>query len=106
MAGARAYYFRNVFHDWPNDICAKILANIRPAMTKDSAILIDEIVLSERGSTWRATQFDIAMLTLMGASERTANEWHTVLDEAGFKIRSICQYTEECQNGLIVAVPK
>ncbi|CCC11439.1 hypothetical protein SMACR_02096 [Sordaria macrospora] len=79
LKGARAYYFRNVFHDWSNDICAKILANIRPAMAEDSVILIDEIVLSERGSIWRATQFDIAMLTLLGASDRTANEWHTVL---------------------------
>ncbi|KAK1779331.1 S-adenosyl-L-methionine-dependent methyltransferase [Copromyces sp. CBS 386.78] len=106
LKGARAYYFRNVFHDWPNDICAKILANIRPAITEDSVILIDEIVLCERGSTWRATQFDIAMLTLLGASERTANEWHAMLDEAGFKIKKTCQYTEESQNGLIVAVPK
>lgn len=106
ITGARAYYFRNVFHDWSNDICAKILANIRPAMAEDSVILIDEIVLSERGSIWRATQFDIAMLTLLGASDRTANEWHTVLGEAGFKIKKIRQYTEECQHGLIVAVPK
>ncbi|KAI1738165.1 hypothetical protein F4680DRAFT_426303 [Xylaria scruposa] len=47
--GARVYYLRNILHDWPTSKCREILENVKIAMTKDSVILIDEMVLSERG---------------------------------------------------------
>lgn len=62
--GARAYYFRNVLHDWPADKCVEILRNIVPAMTAESRILIDEMVLPENGAPWRATQQDFIMGTV------------------------------------------
>ncbi|KAI0026095.1 putative sterigmatocystin 8-O-methyltransferase precursor [Xylariomycetidae sp. FL0641] len=106
VQGARAYYFCNIFHDWPDEMCKTILENVKAAMTEDSVVLIDEMVLSERGAPWRATQLDMAMLTCLAAKERTEAEWRALLDEAGFKILKIVKYTEECEDCVIVVVPK
>ena len=75
-------------------------------MTSESKILIDEMVLPERGTPWRAPQLDIAMSAALAALERTHAEWVAVLDEAGLKIEKICKYTEQVDDCLIIAVPK
>lgn len=75
-------------------------------MTRDSVILIDEMVLSESGAPWRATQLDMAMLTCLAAKERTEAEWRQLLKDARLKVRKIWKYTEECEDCIIVAVPE
>ncbi|KAH9886148.1 putative sterigmatocystin 8-O-methyltransferase precursor [Xylariomycetidae sp. FL2044] len=106
IKGARAYYMRNVLHDWPDEKCKQILQNLKIAMMPESVILIDEMVLSERGAPWRATQLDITMLTCLAAMERTEAEWRALLDDAGFKILKVEKYTDECEDCIIFAVPK
>ncbi|KAI1407192.1 putative sterigmatocystin 8-O-methyltransferase precursor [Hypoxylon sp. FL1857] len=106
IKGARAYYLRNILHDWPNHKCKEILQNIKMAMSKDSAILIDEMVLSECGAPWRATQLDIAMITCLAAMERTEADWRALLDESGLKIQKTRKYTDECEDCVLVAIPK
>ncbi|KAI1372862.1 putative sterigmatocystin 8-O-methyltransferase precursor [Hypoxylon crocopeplum] len=106
IKGARAYYLRNILHDWPADKCKEILQNIKVGMTKDSVLLIDEMVLSECGAPWRATQLDIAMITCLAAMERTLREWRALLDDAELMILKIYKYTEECEDCVLVAVPK
>jgi hypothetical protein len=74
-------------------------------MTEDSVVLIDEIVLSEKGAPHRATQYDIIMMVATGAMERTSSEWEILLSRAGFHIRKIWKYAEDCDDCIIVAVP-
>ena len=40
------------------------------------------------------------------AVERTRAEWVKVIDDAGFKIREIRQYTEENEDAVLIVVPK
>lgn len=100
------YYMREVLHDWPNDKCKEILRGTRAAMTEDSVLLIDEMVLPERGAPWRATALDMTMMSCLAAIERSEPEWRVLLDEADFKIVDIRKYTEECNHAVIFAVPK
>ena len=51
ILGARAYYIRNVLHDWPDEKCKLILENIKSAMTSESVVLIDEMVIPNLGTT-------------------------------------------------------
>ena len=44
-AGARAYYLRYVLHDWIDAQCVQMLKGIAAAMTPESVILVDEMVL-------------------------------------------------------------
>ncbi|RYP58913.1 hypothetical protein DL770_010329 [Monosporascus sp. CRB-9-2] len=106
LKGARAYYLRNILHDFPNHKCVEILQNIKVGMTEESVVLIDEMVLPECGAPWRATQLDMSMLTCLAATERSEADWRVVIDEAGFKIVKIWTYTQKLRDSVIVAVPK
>ncbi len=75
-------------------------------MTKESVLLIDEMVLSERGTPWRAAQLDMAMMAFLAATERTKPEWRTLLDECGFKVLRIFKYAEDCEYSVLVTVLK
>ncbi|KAI1197676.1 S-adenosyl-L-methionine-dependent methyltransferase [Nemania serpens] len=105
IKGARAYYLRNILHDWPDHKCVEILKNIKSAMTEDSRILIDEMVLPERGAPWRATQLDLAMSTCFAAMERSRADWDSLLGKAGLTIQKIWKYTDQLDDCVIAAVP-
>lgn len=74
-------------------------------MTKDSRILIDEMVLPEHGAPWRATQLDLAMSTCFAAMERSRADWDSLLGKAGLSILKVWKYTDELDDCIIVAVP-
>lgn len=97
---------RNVLHDWPLEKARLILQNQKEAMGKDSVILIDEAVVPNFGAHWRATQTDMAMMTMGAALERTESQWRELLDSVGLKVRKIYKYTEDQSDSVIVAVPK
>ena len=44
IIGAKMYYLRHIFHDWPDSICRTILENIVRAMNSESKLLIFELV--------------------------------------------------------------
>ncbi|KAI0160659.1 S-adenosyl-L-methionine-dependent methyltransferase [Xylariaceae sp. FL1272] len=106
VKGARAYYMRNVLHDFPDKECVQILESIKAGMTEDSVILVDEMALPERDAPWRATQLDISMITCLAARERSELDWRNLFDQAGLKLRTIWQYTDELRDCVMVAVPK
>ncbi|KAI1756266.1 S-adenosyl-L-methionine-dependent methyltransferase [Xylaria castorea] len=106
LPGARAYYFRNVLHDWPDAKCIEILQNVKPAMTTESRILVDEMILPEKDAPWRATQQDFIMGACVAAQERSHGEWVRLFENAGFRIERMWKYTEELSDHLIVLVSK
>ncbi|KAL8784364.1 MAG: hypothetical protein Q9213_004016 [Squamulea squamosa] len=106
IKGARAYYFRNVLHDWPNDKCNEILQNVKSSMNQDSVLLIDEMVLPQRGSSWRATLADLTMAVALSAMERTEAEWYDLFDEAGLNVRKVLKYREEPEDCVMVLALK
>ena len=104
--GARSYYLRNVLHDWPDEKCIEMIRNIRVGMTEDSVLLIDEMVLPENGTSWRAAQMDVLMMSTLAAVERTEAEWRSLFDRAGFKIVKTLAYNPHHHDAVLVAIPK
>jgi hypothetical protein len=47
VKGADIYYFRNIFHNWPDQICITILRNQIPAMKKGTRLVIDDFTLHD-----------------------------------------------------------
>ena len=91
---AHTTHLRNVLHDSPDAECVQILQAIIPAMSKDSAIQINEMIISTRAcTTGSQTQMDIVMMSVVSGAERTEGEWRAILESAGLKVRSICRYT-------------
>ncbi len=77
---------------------------LKHGMAADSAILIDEMVLPERGAPWRAAQLDMLMSACFAGAERTASEWRALLRRVGLRIEKIWRYAEESEDCVIVAV--
>lgn len=81
----------SVLHDWPDEVCAKILGRVKDAMKPGySRLLINENVIPAEKAQWEATALDIMMLTLLSSRERSKGDWyHLVEGLAGLKITNI-----------------
>ncbi|KAI9694159.1 MAG: hypothetical protein M1822_003430 [Bathelium mastoideum] len=47
FVGADVYYFRNIFHNWPDEQCIQILRSHVPIMRPETRLLIDDFALHE-----------------------------------------------------------
>ena len=49
VRGADVYFFRAIFHDWPDKYCIRILRQLIPALRRGSRIIVNEFSADERG---------------------------------------------------------
>jgi hypothetical protein len=90
VKAARVYYFRAIFHDWPDHICQQILRNTVSAMARDySRILIVDFVLSDTETPLMQASLDIQMMSIGAGVERTERQWRDLLHSAGLEIAGI-----------------
>ena len=96
---------RNIIHDYPDDKSRIILKNTMAALDKDSVILIDDMVLPNKGVHWQAAQLDMQMMASLASMERTKDQWYALIESAGLKINNIWTYTTSLRDSIIEAVP-
>jgi O-methyltransferase domain len=107
-AGGDVYLLRRVVHNWPDEQAIAILANCRKAIGAQQArLLVADMITPERPVPGPAEQeavftLDLHMLVLLGARERTASEFHVLLEAAGFRIEEVLATSPEAT---IVASP-
>ncbi|MCJ1264909.1 hypothetical protein MMC22_004784 [Lobaria immixta] len=90
IEGARTYFFRSVFHDWPEFRSLDILAHTAHAMKPGySRLLIEDLVLPDRGADMRQASLDMTMYFMPEGIERTAGQWKDLLERAGLQIIKI-----------------
>lgn len=90
VKGARAYFFRNIMHDWSDKKCAAILSNTVKAMDPvHSRILIDDYVLPDTGADMRAASMDFLMMLFASGMERTKHQWQQLLESVNLEIVKI-----------------
>ena len=88
--GARAYYMHSCLHDWPDSKAYEILTKLKPALQRGySKLLINENVIPNQGAHWLSTALDMIMMAGFSSSERTEQNWRTLLERAGFTILKI-----------------
>ena len=89
-SGARAYYFRNICHDWSDKHCETFLTMTAQAMEKGySRLLIDDYVLPDVGAPIRGSAMDFLMMMFCSGIERTKRQWGSLLDRCGLEIVQI-----------------
>ncbi|KAF2228601.1 S-adenosyl-L-methionine-dependent methyltransferase [Viridothelium virens] len=89
VEGAKAYFLKSIFHDWPDDSCRTILRNMKPAMRgHDSRLLLCETVLQDEQPIARDALRDINMLVIAG-KERSVKQWDDLLQSEHFVIEKI-----------------
>ncbi|KAL7941562.1 hypothetical protein V8C42DRAFT_334931 [Trichoderma barbatum] len=106
VQGAKYYYLRAILHNWDDEKATQILSNIVPAMSADSLVLIDEVVIADQGSHIWPAGLDLQMYTLFGSSERTASQWDSILDRAGLRPVAVKKYAPVMGSSVIFAAPK
>ncbi|KAH7138903.1 S-adenosyl-L-methionine-dependent methyltransferase [Dendryphion nanum] len=105
IEGAKFYYLRHILHDWADEDCVRILKNLVPALGAESYVVIDEVVFPDTGAPWQAAYMDLAMMSTLGAKERTRSEFESILEEAGLRVIDIHQYDPKTTS-VILAVLK
>ncbi|KAG8158549.1 hypothetical protein KVR01_011671 [Diaporthe batatas] len=106
VKGARAYYFRTILHDYPDEKCLAILENTVAAMGPDSFILIDDIIIPDKGAHARTTEMDYIMMTTLAAMERTRKQWDNLLSAAGLEVVQRLTYLDDTAESIQVVIPK
>ncbi|KAK1777700.1 S-adenosyl-L-methionine-dependent methyltransferase [Copromyces sp. CBS 386.78] len=88
IKGARAYFMHSILHDWPDDVCQKVLARLAEAMKPGySKLLIFECVIPRTGAYWESTAGDMLMMTQLSACERTEDQWHKLIEGSGLGLK-------------------
>ena len=85
-----------ILHDWDDHSAQRILETVRAA-AGERLVVLDSVIEpgnSPHGAKW----LDLLMLTIAGGRERTAEQWHVLLDNAGWRPTRISQ-------GMIAAQP-
>ncbi|KAH8711876.1 O-methyltransferase-domain-containing protein [Phaeosphaeriaceae sp. PMI808] len=99
VSGAAAYLLRYITHNWNDTDCIRIFKALVPALEKSkpgTPLLINDVVLPALGEATRyhdnrMRQVDIMMMVVLGAKQRTEEEFRHLLSEADerFKIKAI-----------------
>jgi hypothetical protein len=91
--GADCYILKSILHDWTDDQCAAILANVAAAAKRGATLLVIEQVLPEIADTdfknLSAFRTDLHMLLATGGTERTEAEFRDLFAMAGFTLKRV-----------------
>ncbi|KAL1848717.1 hypothetical protein Daus18300_013507 [Diaporthe australafricana] len=107
VLGAKYYYLHAVLHNQSPKNLRKLLENTKAAMTADSVLLIDEMVLPETGVSAIAASIDLTMLSSLASAERTKGEWEELLKDIGLEIIKTYTYNERTYETVMdIRLPK
>ncbi|KEY72251.1 hypothetical protein S7711_00250 [Stachybotrys chartarum IBT 7711] len=86
IKGAKFYFMRGVLHDHPDHKVEEILKHIRNAMTEESVLLVDEILVPEFGVNLEASAHDMTMLAACAGAERSEVQWIETFGRLGLRL--------------------
>ncbi|KAK8016791.1 O-methyltransferase [Apiospora rasikravindrae] len=87
VKGAKVYFFRWVFHNWPDKYCVRILQTLIPALEKGSRVLLMDSVMPPVGGVPLARErekryMDLVMLANFNARDRPAEAYESIFAKA------------------------
>ena len=92
-AGADAYHFRHIIHDWTDEQCAQILGHCRKVIPANGKLLIADCVAPAGNAPSLAKDMDMTMLAFPGGLERSEAQFRALLKASGFELKSITPTT-------------
>jgi len=76
-----------ILHDWSDDDCRKILAQLAKSMKKGySKLIIEELILADSDCDSRHSMWDLALMMFCNSQERSVTHWSSLLGSAGFEV--------------------
>jgi len=87
--GADAYIMKHIIHDWPDDLCVKILTACRKGVNAGGKLLVVDNVI-QPGNHFSPGKFlDLQMLIFPGGCERTEKQFRDLFAAAGWRLSRI-----------------
>lgn len=86
VKSARAYFLRNVIHDWPDKQASVILGHIRDAMGPDSLLLIAEALMPKDKVPFYNAAADLRMMAASSAIDRTEPQFKKLIEACDFDL--------------------
>lgn len=83
------YVLKRVLFDWTDEEAVKILTNCRRAMNRDAPLLIIEPLIGPPNEQSPAHLYDMTFLVVLHGRLRTADEYASLLGQAGFRTKRI-----------------
>jgi len=98
--GADVYVLKQVLHGYTDESAVGILRNCRHVVPSNGRLLVIEFVLPDIVDhadleLERRLMSDLNMLAVAGGKERSAAEWRSLLNSAGFVIQRIISVAQE-----------
>ncbi|MCX5041493.1 MULTISPECIES: methyltransferase [Streptomyces] len=88
-AGADAYLFKHIIHDFSEADAVTALRNAREAIAPGGRLLVLEYVLPENNEKHIGHTVDLWLMLMLGARERTRAEYAALFAEAGFELTRV-----------------
>jgi O-methyltransferase domain len=82
---ADAYMMKMILHDWNDEECRHILANLYRAAPHNGRVFVIEHVIPDPDIPHFAKLLDMHMLVMLTGRERTATEYAELLERAGWQ---------------------
>jgi hypothetical protein len=91
--GADAYIMKHIIHDWPDDLCIKILKACRKGVNPGGKLLVVDNVI-QPGNEFAPGKFlDLQMLIFPGGCERTEKQFRDLFAAAGWQLSRVIPTT-------------
>lgn len=88
--GCDAYLLKDILHDWDDARCLKILEQVRKACSKDTRLLIVEVLQEKNLPEKPVSLMDAHMLTVCsGGRQRSGEELKALFEKSGFRMKRI-----------------
>jgi hypothetical protein len=87
--GGDVYVLKFIVHDWDDAQASAILRTCRRAMTPEARLLVVEQVIAPGNAHDPGKYADLNMLVMLGGQERTADEFATLYEAAGFRLTRV-----------------
>jgi len=88
-AGADVYIMKHIIHDWPDELCIKILKGCRKGVNSGGKLLVVDNVI-QPGNDFAPGKFlDIQMLIFPGGCERTEKQFRDLFAAAGWRLSRV-----------------
>jgi hypothetical protein len=87
--GADAYVMKHILHDWPDDLCLKILKGCRHGINPGGKLLVVDHVIQPGNGFDPGKFLDLEMLIFPGGHERSERQFHDLFAAAGWRLNRI-----------------
>ncbi len=87
--GADVYIMKHIIHDWPDEVCVKILASCRKGVNPGGKLLLADSVIQPGNDFSFGKIMDIQMMLFPGGLERTEHEFRDLLAASGWRLNRV-----------------